>query len=53
VVNRQRELMDAAARVPIRLVPIDGAEHNFHCHDDIDAVVRMPVDYLADALAKP
>jgi hypothetical protein len=25
----------------------------FYCHDDIAAVGRMSVDYLADALAKP
>ena len=43
---RQSELLEAAARVHIRLVPIDGAKHVFYCHDEIDTVVRMPVDYI-------
>jgi acetyl esterase/lipase len=38
------------AGVPVRLVPIEGAEHIFHGHDDIDGVVRLSVEYLADAL---
>jgi len=33
--------------------PLTVPSHNFFCHDDIDAVVPMSVDYLADALAKP
>jgi acetyl esterase/lipase len=55
VAFRQSELLEAAlagAGVPVRLVPIDGAEHIFDGHDDIDAVVRMSVDYLADALGR-
>jgi len=40
-----------AAGVGCRLVPVDGAQHIFDGHDDIDAVVRLSVDYLADALA--
>jgi len=39
-----------AAGVPVRLVPVDGAEHIFNGCDDIDAVVRLSVDYLAEAL---
>jgi acetyl esterase/lipase len=38
------------ARVPVRLVPIEGADHIFNGHDDIDGVVRLSVDYLAEAL---
>ncbi len=55
VAYRQSELLEAAlagAGVPVRLVPIDDAEHIFDGHDDIDAVVRMSVDYLADALGR-
>jgi acetyl esterase/lipase len=40
----------AAAGVPVQLVPIEGAEHIFKNHQDIDAVVRLSVDYLAEAL---
>lgn len=38
------------AGVPVRLVPVDGADHIFDGHDDIDGVVRLSVDYLAEAL---
>ena len=38
------------AGVPVRLVPIEGADHIFNGHDDIDGVVRLSVDYLAEAL---
>jgi hypothetical protein len=38
------------AGVPVRLVPIEGAEHIFNGYDDIDAVVRLSVEYLADGL---
>jgi acetyl esterase/lipase len=38
------------AEVPVRLVPIEGADHIFRGHDDIDGVVRHSVEYLADAL---
>jgi len=33
-----------------RLVPVDGAEHIFLGCPDIDSIVRLSVDYLADAL---
>jgi acetyl esterase/lipase len=33
-----------------RLVPIEGADHIFNGHDDIDGIVRLSVDYLAEAL---
>jgi dipeptidyl aminopeptidase/acylaminoacyl peptidase len=36
--------------VDSRLVPVEGAEHIFDGCDDIDAVVRLSVDYLAGAL---
>jgi acetyl esterase/lipase len=39
-----------AAGVDCRLVPVDGAQHIFDGHDDIDAVVQLSVDYLAEAL---
>jgi acetyl esterase/lipase len=39
-----------AAGVPVRLVPVEGAEHIFTGCDDIDAVVRLSVRYLADVL---
>ena len=39
-----------AAGVPVRLVPVDGAEHIFLGCPDIGAVVRLSVEYLADAL---
>jgi dipeptidyl aminopeptidase/acylaminoacyl peptidase len=38
------------AGVPVRLVPIEGADHIFNGHDDIDGVVRLSVDYLAEVL---
>jgi acetyl esterase/lipase len=38
------------AGVPVRLVPVEGADHIFNGHDDIDGVVRLSVDYLAEAL---
>ncbi len=38
------------AGVPVRLVPIEGADHIFNGHDDIDGIVRLSVEYLADAL---
>jgi acetyl esterase/lipase len=40
-----------AAGVDCRLVPVDGAQHIFDGCDDIDAVVRLSVEYLADAVA--
>jgi acetyl esterase/lipase len=44
----------ANAGVPAQLVPIEGADHIFNGHDDIDGVVRLSVGYLADALrARP
>jgi acetyl esterase/lipase len=38
------------AGVSVRLIPIEGAEHIFNGHDDIDGVVRLSVEYLAEAL---
>jgi acetyl esterase/lipase len=38
------------AGVPVRLVPVEGADHIFNGHDDIDGVVRLSVDFLAEAL---
>jgi acetyl esterase/lipase len=38
------------AGVPVRLVPIEGADHIFNGHDDIDGIVRLSVEYLADGL---
>jgi acetyl esterase/lipase len=38
------------AGVPVRLVPIEGADHIFNGHDDIDGVVQLSVEYLAEAL---
>ena len=39
--------------VSAQLVPIEGADHIFNGHDDIDSVVRLSVDYLAKALRIP
>jgi acetyl esterase/lipase len=39
-----------AAGVDVRLVPVEGAEHIFTGCDDVDAVVQLSVDYLAEAL---
>jgi len=38
------------AGVPAQLVPIDGAEHIFNGHNDVDGVVRLSVEYLVNAL---
>jgi acetyl esterase/lipase len=38
------------AGVPVRLVTIEGADHIFKGHDNIDGVVRLSVEYLAAAL---
>jgi hypothetical protein len=38
----------AEAGVPVRLVPIEGADHIINGHHDIDAVVRLSVEYLAE-----
>ncbi len=51
----QSELLEAAltrAGIPVRLIPIEGADHIFDGHEDIDAIVRLSIDYLADALGK-
>ena len=50
--SQSQLLTDAlgAAGVPVRLVPVDGAEHIFLGCQDIDAIVRLSVDYLADLL---
>jgi hypothetical protein len=34
----------------VRLVPVEGAEHIFDGHDDIDGLVKLSVDFLAEAL---
>lgn len=50
---RQSEQLHAAltaAGVESRLVPIEGADHIFTGCDDVDAVVRLSVDYLREAL---
>jgi acetyl esterase/lipase len=39
-----------AAGVEARLVPVDGAQHIFDGHDDIDGLVQLSVDYLREAL---
>jgi acetyl esterase/lipase len=39
-----------AAGVPVTLVPIEGAEHIFDGHEDIDGIVQLSVQYLAEAL---
>jgi acetyl esterase/lipase len=49
----QSEQLDAALTavgVECRLVPVEGAQHIFDGHEDIDGVVRLSVDYLAEAL---
>jgi acetyl esterase/lipase len=49
------ELMQQAltsAGVEVELVPIEGADHIFNGHDDIDAVVRLSVDFLAKTLLR-
>jgi acetyl esterase/lipase len=49
----QSEQLHAAlieAGADSRLVPVEGAQHIFDGHDDIDAVVQLSVDYLAKAL---
>jgi acetyl esterase/lipase len=39
-----------AAGVDSRLVPVEGAEHIFDGHDDVDALVQLSVEYLAEKL---
>jgi len=49
----QSEQLHAAltgAGVDCRLEPVEGAQHIFDGHDDIDAVVQLSIDYLARAL---
>ena len=49
----QSEQLHAAltgAGVDCRLEPVENAQHVFDGHDDIDAVVQLSVDYLAQAL---
>jgi acetyl esterase/lipase len=43
-----RALTDAG--VSARLVPVEGAEHIFNGYDDIDGIVGLSVQYLAEAL---
>ena len=40
-----------AAGVEARLVPVEGAQHIFDGHDDIDGLVQLSVDYLKEKLA--
>jgi acetyl esterase/lipase len=40
------------AGVPVQLVPVEGAEHIFNGHDDIDGLVELSVRYLADTLVE-
>jgi acetyl esterase/lipase len=40
-----------AAGVSSTLVPVEGAEHIFDGHDDVDGLVRLTVEYLTRALA--
>ena len=49
---QSEQLRDAlvAAGVDCRLVSVQGAEHIFTGCDDVDAVVRLSVEYLAEAL---
>ena len=39
-----------AAGVACRLEPVEGAQHIFDGCDDVDAVVQLSVDHLANAL---
>ncbi|WP_116453609.1 alpha/beta hydrolase [Blastococcus litoris] len=40
----------SAAGVPSTLVPVEGAQHIFDGHDDVDGLVRLSVDHLKAAL---
>jgi dipeptidyl aminopeptidase/acylaminoacyl peptidase len=40
----------STAGVTAQLVPVKDADHIFNGHDDIDGIVRLSVEYLADAL---
>jgi acetyl esterase/lipase len=49
----QSEALHAAlteAGVEARLVPVEGAQHIFDGHDDVDGLVTLSVEYLAEAL---
>jgi acetyl esterase/lipase len=49
----QSERLHAALRavdVPVRLVPVEGADHIFAGHGDVDALVALSADYLSEAL---
>jgi dipeptidyl aminopeptidase/acylaminoacyl peptidase len=50
--SEQLEAALTAAGVPVRLVPVEGAQHIFDGCDDVDAVVQLSVDYLAKALLR-
>lgn len=50
----QSEILHAAltaAGVPSTLVPVEGAQHIFDGHDDIDGVVQLTVDFVAEQLS--
>lgn len=47
------EALSAALReagVPVELIPVEGADHIFAGHSDVDALVSRSVRFLADAL---
>jgi acetyl esterase/lipase len=47
--ERLRDALEGAG-VPVRLVPVEGAEHIFAGSRDVDGLVDLSVRYLADAL---
>jgi acetyl esterase/lipase len=48
--SQQLSVALTAAGVPVQLVPVEDADHIFLGCDDIDAIVRLSVDYLAENL---
>jgi acetyl esterase/lipase len=51
--TQSRELANSlnSSGVPVRLEPVDGAGHIFLGCQDIDAIVRLSIDFLAAALS--
>ncbi|SDO63025.1 Acetyl esterase/lipase [Klenkia soli] len=50
----QSEVLHAAltaAGVPSTLVPVEGAQHIFDGHDDVDGLVQLTVDFVAEQLS--
>ena len=41
-----------AAGAPVQLVPVEGADHIFDRYGDVDGLVRLSAQFLADALVK-